>query len=195
MNGRASIGCSVPRTPSRVLSRRHGVCSASPALRLSIHGNSTRERRAAPADHDFISLCKSLNRHRVRYIVVGGMAMIQQGYVRATEDIVLLLDDGPDNIAAVIDALAFLPGGAIGEMAPDDLQQYTVVRVVDVIVVDLMIRTCGISYGEAENDIEWAEVDDVNIPFASADLLIRMKQTGREQDPLDLQFLKQKGGP
>lgn len=49
----------------------------------------------APTRSDFISLCESLNRHHVRYIFVGGMAMIQQGYIRATEDIDLLVDDEP----------------------------------------------------------------------------------------------------
>lgn len=147
-----------------------------------------------PTRTDFVSLCESLNRHRVRYIVVGGMAMIQQGYIRATEDIDLLLDDKAENVARVIDALSFLPDKAVREMTPDDLQEYVVVRVADVIVVDLMLRTCGISYDEAKKDIEWAEIDSVKIPFASANLLIRTKRTGREQDQLDLLFLREKTG-
>lgn len=118
--------------------------------------------------------------------------MIQQGYIRATEDIDLLVDDEPKNIAGVIDALSFLPDKSARELRPEDLQEYTVVRVVDDIVVDLMLRTCGVSYREAEEEIEWMDLDGVQIPFASANLLIRTKQTGREQDQLDLLFLREK---
>ena len=41
---------------------------------------------------DLIALCRSLNREGARYIVIGGMAIIQAGFVRATEAIDLLLD-------------------------------------------------------------------------------------------------------
>ena len=36
------------------------------------------------------------------------------------------------------------------------------------------------------------EIDDVPIPFATAALLLKMKQTGREKDMLDRMFLERK---
>ena len=145
-----------------------------------------------PTRIDFIELCQALNAQSVEYVVVGGMAMIQQGYLRATEDIDLLLNDASDNIERARTALEILPDKAIREMSTNDLQTYSVVRIADAIVVDLMLRACGISYQEAKNEIEWKEIDGVPIPFASAGLLIKTKQTGREQDQLDLLFLRQK---
>lgn len=147
-----------------------------------------------PGRTDFVGLCRTLNAHGAKYIVVGGMAMIQQGYLRATEDIDLLLEESRDNIDRVRNALEFLPDKAIREMSAQDLENFTVVRVADSIIVDLMLRTCGISYEEAKDEVEWAEIDGHNIPFASAGLLIRMKQTGREKDRLDLLFLREKTG-
>ena len=47
---------------------------------------------------DLVSLCRSLNREGARYVVIGGMAMIQAGFVRATEDIDLLVDCGTETI-------------------------------------------------------------------------------------------------
>jgi len=137
-------------------------------------------------------LCRALNAQQARYIVVGGMAVIQQGYLRATEDIDLLLDTSHENIERVRRALEILPDKAIREMEANDLENYTVVRVADEIIVDLMISTCGISYYEAKDDIEQVDIDDVSIPFASASLLLRMKQTGREKDALDAMFLARK---
>jgi collagenase-like PrtC family protease len=50
-----------------------------------------------PEDDDLAKLCASLNAHGARYLVVGGLAMIQQGFLRATEDIDLLLEESRDN--------------------------------------------------------------------------------------------------
>ncbi|MCH7637911.1 MAG: hypothetical protein IH855_00365 [Bacteroidetes bacterium] len=141
---------------------------------------------------DLVALCQALNTESALYVVVGGMAMIQQGFLRATEDVDLLLEGSAENVARVRRALEILPDKAIREMDPDDLETYTVVRVADEIVVDLMLKTCGLSFEDARDEIEWREVDGVPIPFASASLLVRMKQTGREKDVLDLRFLEEK---
>ncbi len=120
------------------------------------------------------------------------MAVVQQGFLRATEDIDLLLDGAPENVTRVRRALEILPDRAIREMGTNDLERYTVVRVVDEIVVDLMLRACGIGYEEARDETEWIPLDGVPIPFASARLLLRMKQSDREKDALDRRFLEQK---
>ena len=150
---------------------------------------SGHEPPRPPERSDLIALCKALNDQQARYIVVGGMAVIQQGFLRATEDIDLLLEPSEPNIERVRRALEILPDQAIREMSHDDLQSYTVVRIADEIVVDLMLETCGISYGAAAQEIEIVDIDGTRIPFASASLLLKMKKTGREKDFLDLQFL------
>jgi hypothetical protein len=40
-----------------------------------------------PTFEDLIKLCRSLNEKNVNYIVVGGMAIINAGFPRATVDI------------------------------------------------------------------------------------------------------------
>ena len=157
-----------------------------------MEGEGVPESSRTPEQTDLLVLCRALNAQQARYIVVGGMAVIQQGYLRATEDIDLLLDTSHENIERVRRALEILPDKAIREMEANDLENYTVVRVADEIIVDLMISTCGISYYEAKDDIEQVDIDDVSIPFASASLLLRMKQTGREKDALDAMFLARK---
>ena len=58
-----------------------------------------------PEVDNLITLCKNLNQARVKYIVVGGMAMIQHGFIRATEDIDLLVDTSPENEKRLLNAL------------------------------------------------------------------------------------------
>ena len=50
-----------------------------------------------PTLNDLLRLCRALNNAGAKYIVVGGMAMIEAGYVRATEDIDLLVDVSNEN--------------------------------------------------------------------------------------------------
>lgn len=142
---------------------------------------------------DLVSLCRRLNEEGARYVVIGGMAMIQAGFVRATEDIDLLVDTSPDNITRLRRALLSLPDGAVAEMADADLDQYVVVRVADEIVVDLMKAACGIEFQEASLSTHVVDIEGVSIPFASPRLLWRTKQTMRDKDRMDLAFLRSVG--
>ena len=104
-----------------------------------VHGDDGPAPEARPPLlADLIALCRSLNREGARYVVIDGMAMIQAGFIRATQDIDLLVDASADNIEGVRRALLDLPDQAIREMAPGDLEAYVVVRVADEIVVDLL---------------------------------------------------------
>jgi hypothetical protein len=64
--------------------------------------------------------------------------------------------------------------------------------VADEIVVDLMLSACGVTYADASGEIEERDINGVAIPFASAKLLLRMKQTYREKDIPDRLFLEEK---
>jgi hypothetical protein len=135
-----------------------------------------------------------LNQLGARYIVVGGFAITHHGYMRATEDIDLLIDVDPDNQARVKRALESLPQKAIGEFGDEDFRDYIVVRVADEFLVDVMTAACGIEYEEASGSMEVADVQGVPIPFATPELLLRMKQTHRDKDALDRIFLHKKIG-
>jgi hypothetical protein len=139
---------------------------------------------------DLARLCAELNRLGARYIVVGGLAVIQAGYSRSTEDIDLLIEATPDNEARVIEALHILPDQAARELKPGDIDQYTVVRVSDEVLVDLMKSSCGVTYSEAISDAAVVDVEGVAVPFASPRTLWRMKQTVRAKDIPDRLFLR-----
>lgn len=154
----------------------------------SAYPGETRE----PNKSDLVKICRELNRLGARYIVVGGFAIMRHGYERLTLDVDFLVADDPENQRRVLQALESLPEQAIKELEGADLRDYIVVRVADEVLVDLMTRACGISYLEAESEIEWLDEEGVRIPYASKKLLWRMKQTHREKDELDRLFLREK---
>lgn len=149
----------------------------------------------APTQEEFVKLCARLNELGARYLVIGGFAIITSGYPRSTMDIDFVIDTSLENEALVYQALETLPDQAVKELVPGEVSRYTVVRVADEIVVDLMASACGIGYEEAIRDSVIRTIDGVPIPFASPRLLWRMKEkTYREKDAPDLLFLRQQYG-
>lgn len=146
----------------------------------------------APTLEDVVALCRELNARGAKYVVVGGFAVISAGYPRSTVDLDLVVATDLENEARVYQALATLPDKAVRELEPGEVSRYTVVRICDEIVVDLMASASGIDYAEAVQDVVAREIDGVRIPFASPRMLWRMKKdTHREKDAPDLVFLRQ----
>lgn len=152
---------------------------------------SDRAFSRAPELEDLLTLCRALRAEGVRYLLIGGFAVILHGFVRTTKDIDLLVDPSDENVAAIKRALGTLPDNAVAEIDDGDVRRHTVVRVADEIVVDLMAAACGITYDDATaQDIEERLVEDVVIPLAGKRLLIRMKDTVRDSDRMDVGFLR-----
>lgn len=149
----------------------------------------------APTQEDLVALCKELNALGVRYVVIGGFAVIHAGYPRTTGDVDIIIDTSPENEARAYEALEILPDKAVRELKPGEVSEYLVVRVCDEIMVDLMASASGVDYAEASKDMVTRIVEGVPIPFASPRLLWRMKaNTHREKDAPDLLFLRQQYG-
>lgn len=121
---------------------------------------------------------------------MGGFAVIRHGLQRFTYDIDLLVETTPENEARVIEALLIFPDKAAAELKPGEIGQYGVVRVGDEVLVDLMKSGCGVTYADAIKDAVVDEIDGVRIPFASAPILWRMKQTVRAKDVPDRLYLR-----
>jgi len=153
-------------------------------------GSGEPELTRVPNDNDLVSLARELNRLGVAYVVIGGFAINRLGFVRATEDLDLLIARDKANQALVKKALEILPDKAVLELGDDDIAEWVVVRVNDDITVDLMTEACGVTYEDASAGTEIEVIDGVPIPFAGADLMLKMKQGDREKDASDRSFLK-----
>ncbi len=78
------------------------------------------------------------------------------------------------------------------ELEPGEVEKYTVVRVADEILVDLIAKASGIDNAKASLSMVIHEINGVPIPFARPELLWRMKcRAGREKDRGDIEFLRQ----
>jgi hypothetical protein len=143
----------------------------------------------APQVEDLVRICRSLNQRQARYLLIGGFAVIAHGAGRTTKYIDFLIDASAENVSRVRSALAVLADNAAAEIQDTDMERYSVVRVADEVIVDLLSKACGVDYEEAAGDGELVEIDGVKIPIASKRTLVRTKETIRPSDAADRQFL------
>jgi len=143
-----------------------------------------------PTIDDVRRLCRALDQAQARYVLIGGFAVILHGGERTTKDVDLLVDPAPDNVDRLKRALAVLEDDAAKEIDRGDLQKYTVVRVADEIMVDLLAAACGVTWAEANAQAERMNVQGISVNVADRRTLIRTKQTVRPSDAADRAWLE-----
>lgn len=149
----------------------------------------------------------ALNDARVDYVVVGGMAVILHGYLRATADLDLVLGLSPENCRRGLNALAaigFTPRLPMAmEAFSDPAQRRLWAEQRNMLVfplwdpgnplrsLDLFIDE-PIAFDRLLRDSVMKDVDGLSIRIASIDHLIEMKQSaGRPRDLDDIAKLRQ----
>jgi len=155
----------------------------------------------------FLRVIESLNRHGVRYVIVGGFAAVMHGHNRATRDLDIVVDLSPDGARKAIEALVAL---GMQPRAPVDPYQFAdaaerrrwvaekgavVFTMIDptspTFAVDLFV----------ESPLEWEafharaatlSAGGQSFRVCAIDDLIELKtRAGRPQDLMDVQALRE----
>jgi len=149
--------------------------------------------------NDFASALRDLNDAQIRYVIVGGLAVIRHGAVRATKDIDAAVAMDAENLSR-LDALV----GRWAATNPDG----TPVRTKELPaggVLALRTRHCLVDILSAQllpapfDDVlarsDVKRIDGVKAPICSfADLVAMKRATGRGSDELDLERLSEAHG-
>jgi hypothetical protein len=155
-----------------------------------------------PQDHidasyfspDILEFLQLLQRHQVRYLVVGGEAVIYHGHIRLTGDIDFFYDCGRQNAEALFEALlAFWDRNIPGIKHVEELQEEGVVvqfgrppnR------IDLLNRIDGVDFEEAWQNRITVTVDapasKLPVYYIGLDDLIRNKEaSGRAKGRISI---------
>lgn len=153
--------------------------------------------------HDVFS---ALRARRVRFVVVGGVAVNLQGVPRFTADVDVAVALEPANLLAAGNALAALglvprlpvPLHQLGDpetvrswIEERNLQAFTLQDPANPLrQVDLLLAS-SVPFDEIERTAETMVAGELEIPVATIDVLVRMKSgTGREQDASDVEALE-----
>lgn len=157
--------------------------------------------------HSVEAIIRALNEADVRYLIVGGLAVIAHGYMRFTTDVDLLLDLEEDNIkraVKVLQSLDYRPRlpVAITDFAETHKREQWV-NEKNLIVfslastqhplteVDIFAQN-PLNFAQAYEAAAWKEVvAGLTAPIISLEDLLRLKQqAGRPQDINDITRLR-----
>jgi predicted nucleotidyltransferase len=143
-----------------------------------------------PTIDDVRRICRALEEAGARYVLIGGFAVILHGGERTTKDIDLLVDPEPANVERLKRALSVLEDDAAREIGTEDLQKYSVVRVADEVLVDLLGAACGVTWSEASASALRMDLEGTPVIVADVGTLIRTKRTVRPSDAADRAWLE-----
>jgi len=137
-----------------------------------------------------LRVCSLLNRYKAKYLIVGGRACWLHGYVRATVDVDILVPEDRENHQRIIAALSELDDHAAAELTMEDFVDNVVITVADEVQVDVSTRAWKVGYDEAHKSALCKTVEGVEIPYIDLKTLIKSKSTHREQDRIDVEYLR-----
>jgi len=139
-----------------------------------------------------LRLLERFRDEEVEYVLVGGQAVRLNGFLRATEDVDVLLKATRDNGERVKRAMSFLEASQEIDPAWFEPQSGDVenIRVADDLTVDLLFAANGETYESMQPFVRELLVLGVTVRVLNIDGLLRSKTDYREKDVLDKQVLR-----
>jgi len=141
---------------------------------------------------DFKELLNLFEKHEIRYLIVGGYAVMKYSEPRFTKDLDVWIATDPENADAVYAALKEF-GAPLANLTAVDFthKDYFYQMGRPPLRIDIMMSIPGIEFEEAWKNREVIELGDHTIPFISrSDLISAKKASGRPQDKIDIDNLR-----
>ena len=136
-------------------------------------------------------LIRLLNEHQADYLIIGAEACAAHGYVRATNDIDILINPTEINIGKVRDALEVF-GFDTSEASLEDFKTKKILFRKYWYDVDIHPDAKGINTAQALSHKFSGLFEGISTYFASLDDLIAMKKAAnRPKDQEDLRYLEE----
>ena len=141
---------------------------------------------------NFKDLLRHLNDGGVRYLIVGGYAVMKYTEPYSTKDLDIWIEPTEENAARALAALRLFGSPATAVTVADIVNPDLIYQIgVEPVRVDVMNAVSGLSFREAWEHRSEAHFEDVTAPVLSIDDLIRSKQAaGRAKDRLQARQLQ-----
>lgn len=135
-----------------------------------------------------------LNKHKVNYLLIGGVAVNLHGYHRSTGDFDVFVSTTLENkqkLVAAIEEFGYDPQD-YEERKIDEITMFTLGERDGKGHIELTNRIAGITFDEAFQRVQIKEVEGISVKFFHYDDLIKSKlAAGRFKDLSDVENLQQ----
>jgi hypothetical protein len=142
---------------------------------------------------DFSDLLRIFNAHNVKYLVIGGYAVVQYAEPRFTKDLDVLISTDVANAEAIYNALREF-GAPLAGLAPKDFSEegFFFQMGVPPIRVDVLMGIPGVNFDDCWKRRMEVDFDELKVIFISREDLIASKlAAGRPQDLIDADLLSE----
>ncbi|HQV93084.1 MAG TPA: hypothetical protein PLA27_05885 [Anaerolineales bacterium] len=142
---------------------------------------------------DFSDLLRIFNDHNVRYLIIGGYAVVQYAEPRFTKDLDVLIGTDINNADAVYNALKEF-GAPLADLTPKDFSEegFFFQMGAPPVRVDVLMGIPGIKFDECWDRRMEVDFDGLKAIFISKqDLILSKRAAGRPQDLIDADLLSQ----
>jgi predicted nucleotidyltransferase len=141
----------------------------------------------------YAGLLDGLARHHVKFALVGGLAVALNGFERTTQDVDILVDNSPENIARLAACLGEFGEGLGGNLKPEEVpNEPGAVRVSENFDLDIFVQMNGRTLADFAPMIrEYTMSTGSVIHYLSAEGLVETKRGSiRHKDQADLGALR-----
>jgi hypothetical protein len=141
----------------------------------------------------FEKLLAGLARSGVDFAVVGGLAVILNGYPRMTTDADIIVNPSGVNLGRLLKFLAGWGEGWARELTPADFEiEQGAVRVSEEFDLDIFVKMNGKTLDDFRPNLRFFQSDEAAIAYLSpADLVLLKEGSWREKDRLDVAAMKE----
>jgi predicted nucleotidyltransferase len=142
-------------------------------------------------NQDFREFIESLNKHNVRYLLIGGYAVALHGHPRYTKDLDIWIWMDNTNAANLLNALKDFGFSSLPLVIEDFLKPDQIIQLgFPPNRIDLMTSPKGVEFNTCYASREKIEIEGLKVNLIDLNnLKINKKATGRHQDLADLENL------
>jgi predicted nucleotidyltransferase len=134
---------------------------------------------------------KSFQRHKLRYLVIGGVASVIYGVPRATFDLDILIDTAPKNAQKLIEALLDAGFGTASMTNAEEILSHEITIFKDRVRIDVQTLTPGLNFKTAWKRRKVMTYQGQKFYIVSLEDLVASKiAAGRNIDLEDVRLLK-----
>jgi len=146
-----------------------------------------------PMEQNLKELLFALNKHGVKYVIIGGYAVFVHAQPRMTKDLDVFIESSPTNARAIYNALAEF-GATLSEFSVEDFHTPTLFARFGnpPYCFDILQQIAGIDFATVYKNSEELLIDG-DLParyISAADLITNKLASGRLQDLADVEAIR-----
>ena len=133
----------------------------------------------------------SFQKHKVKYLVIGGIAAVLHGVPRATFDLDILIEASSDNAQGLLDALVEANFATATLITANELLAHEITIFRDRVRIDVQTSTPGLKFEEAWQRKVTRSYQGQEFYVASKeDVILSKRAAGRDKDLEDVRMLE-----